>query len=143
MKQMVIADTSGLFSLASETDRNHQVAIVASEQWLQTEGAIILPADVFTETINILGKKAGHAFAIKTAAIILQEAAFVLVETEEEVRKDALTLFAKQREEVSFTDCVVMAVASRFATKQIFGFDEVFRKNGYRLPGAAEKEQAA
>jgi predicted nucleic acid-binding protein len=44
---------------------------------------------------------------------------------------------------VSFTDCLVMAVADRFGTKVIFGFDEVFRKNGYRIPELPKEEQAA
>jgi predicted nucleic acid-binding protein len=34
---------------------------------------------------------------------------------------------------VSFTDCVVMAVADTYGTKRIFGFDEAFTKNGYRV----------
>jgi hypothetical protein len=36
-----------------------------------------------------------------------------------------------------------MAVADRFGTKLIFGFDEVFRKNGYRLPEATNQQKAA
>jgi hypothetical protein len=36
-----------------------------------------------------------------------------------------------------------MALADRLGTKTIFGFDEVFRKNGYRLPEATGKRQAA
>jgi hypothetical protein len=36
-----------------------------------------------------------------------------------------------------------MAVADRLGTKLIFGFDEVFRKNGYRLPEAPKTQQAA
>jgi hypothetical protein len=36
-----------------------------------------------------------------------------------------------------------MALANRVGTKLIFGFDEVFRKNGYRLPEATKEGQAA
>ena len=36
-----------------------------------------------------------------------------------------------------------MALADRYGTKLIFGFDEVFRKNGYRLPEATQTQQAA
>ncbi len=34
---------------------------------------------------------------------------------------------------VSYTDCVVMAVADEYHTTQIFGFDEDFKKHGYRV----------
>jgi hypothetical protein len=36
-----------------------------------------------------------------------------------------------------------MALADRLGTNLIFGFDEVFRKNGYRLPAAPKRQQAA
>jgi hypothetical protein len=36
-----------------------------------------------------------------------------------------------------------MAYATHYQTPYIFGFDEVFGKNGYRLPGAPNKQQAA
>jgi hypothetical protein len=36
-----------------------------------------------------------------------------------------------------------MAFARHYQTPYIFGFDDAFAKNGYRLPEAAEKEQAA
>jgi hypothetical protein len=35
-----------------------------------------------------------------------------------------------------------MTLADRFETKLIFGFDEVFRKNGYRLPEVPKEEHA-
>ena len=37
----------------------------------------------------------------------------------------------KNEDYYHFTDCIVMANADSFKTKDIFGFDEVFRKNGY------------
>ena len=55
---------------------------------------------------------------------------------------EALKRFAQHPASVSFTDCVVMALADRVRTKTIFGFDEVFRKNGYRLPEAPNQEAA-
>jgi hypothetical protein len=36
-----------------------------------------------------------------------------------------------------------MVSAEHYQTKEIFGFDEAFAKNGYRLPEAAEQEYAA
>jgi hypothetical protein len=41
-------------------------------------------------------------------------------------------------ESVSFTDCMVMATADHYGTRLIFGFDEVFRKNGYVMQEEAE-----
>ena len=38
---------------------------------------------------------------------------------------------------VSFTDCLVMVFADKYKTEEVFGFDEAFGKNGYKLPGAS------
>ncbi len=45
--------------------------------------------------------------------------------------------FSTQPGSVSYTDSLVMAVADTNDTPLIFGFDEVFEKNGYGLPEAA------
>jgi len=41
-----------------------------------------------------------------------------------------------------FVDCLVMATAAFYDTREIFGFDAVFGRNGFHLPGNAEKQAA-
>ena len=85
----------------------------------------------------------------KAARAILERQSvgdFVFVETEALVYKTAIELLrtAKgSRGAPSFFDCVVMAFATHCQTPYIFGFDDAFAKNGYRLPEAAEQDQAA
>jgi predicted nucleic acid-binding protein len=47
-----------------------------------------------------------------------------------------------QDKRASFVDCLVMATATFFNTCEIFGFDTVFGRNGFYLPGNAEKQAA-
>ena len=135
MKTIVIADSSGIISLISDTDKNHSLAIDISSKLEKTKGSIIVPSDVFTETLNIAGKKIGHKIALFAGEKILSEKTFLISDTNEKIRKRALEIFKDQPESVSFTDCTVMANADLFKTKDIFGFDEVFRKNGYKRLG--------
>jgi len=37
-------------------------------------------------------------------------------------------------------DCLVMATADFYETREIFGFDTAFTKNGYYLPGTLEQK---
>jgi predicted nucleic acid-binding protein len=67
---------------------------------------------------------------------------YLILESDKELQ-DALERFARQSSSVSFTECIVMALAYRYGTKLVFGFDDVFRNNGYRLPEATGKQQAA
>jgi predicted nucleic acid-binding protein len=132
MKNVLIADTSGFSSLASATDRNHAIALAESEKFMKVKGSVIVPSDVFTETINVMGRKADHNSALKTAQIILSEQPYIIVDTNEQMREQALEKFREQNEDVSFTDCMVMVCADKFETKAIFGFDEAFKRNGYK-----------
>jgi predicted nucleic acid-binding protein len=108
----------------------------------ESPGAVIIPSHVFSELMNVLGKKLGHQVAIPIGRQVISDPTYLIVESDKELTQ-ALERFSHQSSSVSFTDCIVMVVADRVGTKLIFGFDEVFRKNGYRLPETANQQEAA
>lgn len=130
---IIIADTSGIISLISSEDSNNLKALNKIKQVKQSQVTVITPSDVFTETINITGKKFGHEIALQAADVITKSGLFLLVDSFD-VQSQALEKFRNSIGSVSFTDCIVMATADKFQTKEIFGFDECFGKNGYILP---------
>jgi len=142
MNTPVIVDSSGLISLVSSTDSNHSRALAASDHLVAAKRALIIPGEVFTETVNTLGKKTGHETAASVGQRLITSGEFVLVETTTDLRTTALTRFSRLPGGISLTDCFVMAVADLFQTKDIFGFDDAFRQNGYRLPDAGKQEAA-
>ena len=89
-----------------------------------------------------MGKKLGHQVAVSAGKQILATPNYLIIESDEELA-EALERFVTQAASVSFTDCLVMVLADRYGTKLIFGFDEAFRKNGYRLPAAPKNQQEA
>lgn len=131
MNPIIIADPSALFSLLVKTDQNYSRALKISKQLLRKRGTIVIPGEIFAEIINILGKKVSKSTAIKAAKEFLASKVFMISETTPANRLLALKKFQKQPRSVSFTDCLVMAFADEFETKNIFGFDETFKKNGY------------
>lgn len=131
----VIADSSALVSLASVTDGNHQLAVRISRSLAQKKWSVIVPGEIVTETINVFGKKISHRSAVRVGEKLVSSKELLLAETTAEVRQQALLKFKAQVGSVSFTDCLVMAFADSFTTKDIFGFDEVFRRNGYSRLG--------
>ena len=107
----IIADTSALVSLATDTDHNHIPAKEAAARLREVARPIILPADIFVETVNVLGKRSGHETALKAAAELLRPGSqFVLIETIPYLSR-ALEKLKGQAPGVSLTDCMVMAVA--------------------------------
>ena len=135
----IIADTSALVSLGTDTDHNHIPVKEAAARLRAVSRPIILPADIFVETVNVLGKRSGHETALKAAAELLQPGGqFVLIETIPYLHR-ALERFKDQAPGVSLTDCIVMVVADEYGTKDIFGFDMQFVDAGYhRLEPSTE-----
>jgi predicted nucleic acid-binding protein len=129
-KGVIIADTSGLVSLFSPDDRNHIEAINAAKRLQNDQKTILVPAAVFVEFLNVLGRKAGHEAAL-AAVSELTPPFLVLSEPANLPQSPALKKFADIGEAVSFTDCIVMAVADEYGTPDIFGFDKQFQDAGY------------
>jgi predicted nucleic acid-binding protein len=138
-EQPIIADTSGLVSLVTDTDQNHQPAAKAAARLRKASQPIILPSDIFVETINVLGKKSDHETAVKAASALLHlESQFLLLDTRPYLIA-ALEKFKDQSPSVSLTDCIVMTIADDYGTKDIFGFDKQFADAGYtRLEPSTE-----
>ena len=131
MTNSIIVDSSALFSIFSPSDTNHNIAKKIGLDIAKQAFSLIVPGEIFTETVNVLGKKINHQITSKYGSFILTTEDYIIFETTPQIRAEAFNKFQKQPRSVSFTDCLVMAFADEFETKEIFGFDETFRKNGY------------
>jgi predicted nucleic acid-binding protein len=131
---LIIADSSALVSLLHPDDANHEKANALVESLERTTGKVLIPTEVFTETINVIGRNLGHKLAILAAGELMASETFYTDSSNHNILASSLNLFAKQPESVSLTDCLVMATADFYGTDTIFGFDDTFSRNGYHLP---------
>src|SRR3989344_1080079 len=131
MNNPIIIDSSAFISLGTITDSNYRKATAISGGMGREDRTIIMPGEIFTEIVNVAGKKVGHKAAMDQANKILSSKVVHIEETTSPIRQSALDKFDKQPNSVSFTDCIVMAFADEFNTKEIFGFDQCFKRNGY------------
>lgn len=128
-----IADTSGIVALTIQSDSNHHKAIAAVQRLTPLPISILIPSAVFHETMNLIGKRFSHAQAVQVARYLSSLPLFFLLDSTPTQREATLQRFETQPERVSYTDCVVMAVADEYQTKLIFGFDTDHEKNGYTI----------
>ena len=135
IKSVIVVDSSALISLFLPADYNHKRAFEISLQISKQNLKVLIPGEIITETINVFGKKSGHEKAVGFGQKILTSPFYIKAETTPIIRQNAFEKFKSQPESVSFTDCLVMAFADEQKTKDIFGFDEVFGKNGYTRLG--------
>ena len=80
--------------------------------------------------------------AIDTGKLLLAEPSFVIGTTHGDRHAQALELFKSTPAGVSYTDCLVMVTADEHKTPYVFGFDDIFRKRGYTVPGSRSKTAA-
>ena len=139
MSNPIIIDSSAFVSLGTVADSNYENAHRIGSLIKKEDRSIIVPGDIFTETVNVVGKKIGHKAAIVQARDIFLDPRLNIVEMTPQIRQNSLEKFKKQPGSVSFTDCIVMAFADEFGTREIFSFDGVFKKNGYIRIGIDEK----
>ena len=139
-REVIIADTSGLVSLFLPHDQNHAVALKAARNLRSAHKDILIPPSVLVEFLNILGRKAGHTAAL--AAVAALTPPFLILSDQTNVPQ-AMHKFETVPQAVSFTDCLVMAVADDYGTQDIFGFDRQFADAGYtRLEPSTEWNQS-
>ena len=130
----VILDSSALVALMSEGDADHDKAVRIGDALERGGRFLLIPPAVLAETLNILGKLFGRDFAHARGEQIIADPTLHIPELTGDVLAPALTLWKTQGSGVSYTDCLVMATADHLHTKDIFGFDAAFAKNGYQLP---------
>src|SRR5688572_842235 len=143
----VILDSSALIAQINTKDLWHQNANSISELIERTNRKVILPAEVLAETLNRLGNNIGRQDAVLAGNALLernQSGDLLITHSNTDILTATLTLLKTVREpqdkRASFVDCLVMATATFYDTREIFGFDAVFGRNGFYLPGDAEKQ---
>jgi len=147
MSKTVILDSSALIAEINLADSLHEKVQPINEFIAKTDRQVILPYEVFAEALNIFGKKVGRREAASAGKALLARHAsgpLKILPSDETILAAALDLLLTAKgQSPSFVDCLVMVSADHYQTKEIFGFDEAFAKNGYRLPEAPEQERAA
>ena len=68
--------SSGLISLTSQIDQNYTKALRAARELEGTPATILVPYDVYAETVNMVGKKQGHAKAYEVGQFLSTTAPF-------------------------------------------------------------------
>ena len=143
----VILDSSALIAEINLAYSLHEQAQAINDVLSQTQREVILPYEVFAEALNIFGKKVGRSEAASAGkALLARHVSGILriLPSSETILTAALDLLPTAKgKNPSFIDCLVMVSADHYQTREIFGFDDAFAKNGYQLPEAAETQQAA
>lgn len=102
---MRIADTSFLYALFSETDAFHAGALEAAA----VSEAILVPSEIFSETVSLIQYRQGHAAARSAGEWIRGQGRIELGLSTSGRLERAWASFVRARGRLSFPDAVVLA----------------------------------
>ena len=131
----VFVDADAFVALAREDDTNHTLALAVLARFTTQPTTLITSNYVFAECVTVISQRIDHAAALAFINTIkTPQSVFTMHRITEELEDAALRLFSEQTSKnVSFVDCTNMAIVTQRRIDYIFSFDQVYRKNGYRL----------
>lgn len=131
---MIFVDTSAWVALHWVEDKFHPRAVEFWEEILTAKEAPFTSYDVFTESANLILRRAGLSSAVAYGEALLNSRGVARVEVEEDLRREAWELFRAQRvRPLSFVDCTSFAVMRRHGIRKAFTFDRDFTAMGFEV----------
>ncbi len=129
----LFVDTGAFIALQDASDSHH----LSAAGFLKTPPPacrFVTSNFVVDETITFLRRRAGYARAAAYADSMLQTRLFDVVTVDPAIERAALDVFKRFKDkELSFTDCVSIALVRSLRMDGVFGFDSDFRSVGLRL----------
>jgi uncharacterized protein len=130
---MVFVDTGALFARYYKRDSLHRTAVAA---WQTLEGPLVTTNHILGETLTLLTRRVGYAFAANLASRVYASVELDVIYTTREEEQEALPFFRKFADQrVGFTDCISFAVMRRNGIRTAFTFDRHFVDAGFKVIG--------
>lgn len=124
---MIFIDTGAFVARYIESDEKHRAAVKAWGR-LGRERKLHTSQHVIDETITLLRRRTNPPFAIATAENLYQSPALTILRSDAEDECRALAVLKKYADhDLSFTDCLTVALMERHRLATIFTDDAHFR----------------
>lgn len=131
---MIFIDTVAFLARYVVQDQYFKQAASVWKQIEKDKTLCITSNFVIDETLTLLGRKAGYAFAAEKGAIIYATSRFEILRPTEEDEKAGLDFFRKYADQsISFTDCISFVLMKKRKISRIFSFDHHFHLAGFQL----------
>ena len=128
---MIFIDTGAFLARYLRNDQHHRSAVSVWEKLGSNRDNCITSNFVLDEMFTLLGRRAGHGFAVQRAKNIYASQALTICRPDREDEIKALQFFSKYADQhVSFTDCISFVLMKRGKINRVFSFDKHFELAG-------------
>ena len=134
-RKTILVDTDAFVALYNKEDANHKIAHKISTSIVENKIQPLISIFSYSESITVISQKVSHEHAVTYIEDVNKGSAH-LVEAIPNLVREGEDIFRKQTSKnVYFTDCFNMAIMEDYGIKEIFSFDEDYRKNGFKRVG--------
>lgn len=132
IEQVIFIDTNGVIATADKGDDFHKKAV---DFWKKGGGFKVITSNmVRIETLGWVRYKLGKKKALEIDGLFGSEGGVEIIRMTLEDEKRGWIFFKKlDGRGASMVDCISMAMMKRLKIKNIFTFDNDFRKAGFRV----------
>lgn len=131
---MIFIDTGAFLARYLERDEHHETALGGFSQLERGRLPAATSVHVLDETITLLGRWAGHAFAAERARFIFASRALQILRPTPGQEIEALAEFERFADQhLSFTDALSFVLMQERSIREAFAFDRHFLLAGFTL----------
>ncbi len=131
MEKELFVDADAFVALVDSKDSNHELAVAVSSSVSKFALGSVTSDPALGEAITVISQNVGHQIAVNFGQEVLSSR-LEIVEVDTKIRNKAFEIFKDQRSKNSrFTDAVNMAIMEQRGLKEIFSFDEDYKKSGF------------
>jgi predicted nucleic acid-binding protein len=133
--QTVFVDTNVFVAWVKADDAHHKRAKRLFAALADKSIMFFTSNYVFSEAVTVISQHLGHAIAVQFIDTMSSPTSrFHITWADETLDEKAVQIFKKQTSKnVSLVDCANMAMVDMHHFDYLFSFDQVYKKNGYRL----------
>lgn len=136
MKQKsVLVDTDAIIALTIQTDASHERAQEIKKILDGEKRAIGVTNLVIQEVVTVLSHRISHREAVSFYQRIKNNPPKIVF-IDPDLEELAYHLFLRQTKKgTSFVDCANMAVMQKLSLREIFSFDQIYKRSGFKRIG--------
>lgn len=129
---MIYIDTGAFLARYLADDQYHTRSIKAWKRVANERLRCFTSNFVLDETLTLLARRAGHAFAAERARAFYDSAALTILRPDRDDELGALEFFQKFGDQkVSFTDAISFTLMRKAKLKRAFSYDRHFQRAGF------------
>jgi uncharacterized protein len=115
-----ILDTSFLFALADQSDRNHQIVLSAAKS---TNETLVLPVVVLPEITYLIASRLGHQAMRSFVSSLTTQTIQIESLSAEDLTRVYVVLEQYADSQLDFTDAAIVTIAERMAITRVYTLD--------------------